>query len=108
MALRLAFGVLLALAVVGCGRAAPKPAEAAVRTVTKVEVVEVPVAAEKPAAPELLEPLDVDFPELLERGQGDYCMTRASAGAYLRMLSAMRSYRQLCVGAAAPAELEAQ
>lgn len=100
MAMRI---LLLALCcAAGCSRDPVKPGEVAVGTVTRAEVFEVPVVAERPAAPELTAPLRLDFPELLDAGQGDYGLSRDSAMAYLRVLSAFRSQRQICEGLATP------
>ena len=96
----MAMRVLPVLLLAGCA-GQPVPDAVAPVVVTRTEVVEVPVAAARTPPPELLEPLRVEIPDVLDAGQGDYGMTRDSVQRYLRMLSAFRRHYGICRGFAA-------
>ncbi|MGE0487305.1 MAG: hypothetical protein AB7Q81_24335 [Gammaproteobacteria bacterium] len=98
MSARLALALLLALA--GCAGHAPScPDPVGPTTVTRAETVDVPVAAPRETPPELRAPLRLDQPQF--EATGPYCLSWSSYQVYLRMLSGMGHYYDLCRGFAA-------
>lgn len=91
------FALALLLAVAGCAGHAPTcPDPVGPTTITRAETVDVPVAAPRQVPPELAASLRLEQPVF--EGTGPYCLSWDGYQAYLRMLSGIEHYYDLCRG----------
>lgn len=68
--------LLVAVALVGCGPQVKPDPVAPIVLQDVCEPVEIPIPVHRPPPADLAQPLDLDAPDVLPAGQGDYGLTR--------------------------------